>query len=307
MPGGSWVSDSFTYRAISGGLTSQPATMSYWIAEINDAPAFTPGGDVAVAEDSAPYSATWASGISPGPASESWQSVDFDVTDVTVVGGGALFASPPAIDADGTLTFTPAAGVSGVAQVTVEARDDGGLDDHGLASLPQPPDDTSEPVTFQITVAGDNDLPVATNDARTIIEDQGGTSLSVLANDTDADGDALTVTAVTGATKGTATVVANDVRYLAAANAHGTDTFTYAVSDGHGGTDTATVTVAITSVNDSPVAIDDAVTVADGPAVSIPVAGQRHRCRWRPDQDLRRYPGQPWDRGDHWRWDRTDL
>ena len=94
--------------------------------------------------------------------------------------------------------------------------------------------------------------------------------MSVLANDTDADGDALTVTTVTGATKGTATVVANDVRYLAAANAHGTDTFTYAVSDGHGGTDTATVTVVITSVNDSPVAIDDAVTVADGPAAYHP-------------------------------------
>jgi large repetitive protein len=271
VSGGSWVSDTFTYRAISGGLSSEPATMSYWIAEINDAPTFTPGADVSIAEDSAPYSATWATAVSPGPPSESWQSVDFAVTDVAVAGGGSLFTVPPSIAADGTLTFTAAPGASGVAAVTVQAHDDGGLDDHGIAALPEPPADTSDAVTFQITVSGANDAPVAGNDARTVVEDQANVALSVLGNDTDPDGDPLTITAVTGGTKGTATIAANDVRYLPAANAVGTDTISYTVSDGHGGTDTATVVVTITPINDSPVAVDDVATVADGPAVAIPV------------------------------------
>ena len=71
--------------------------------------------------------------------------MDFEVTDVTVAGGGALFANPPAIDGDGVLTFAAAAGASGAAHVTVQAKDDGGLDEHGIETLTQPPDDTSDP------------------------------------------------------------------------------------------------------------------------------------------------------------------
>ena len=138
-PGGTWVSDSFTYRAFNGGLYSESATARFWIAEINDAPSFTPGTDVAIAEDSASYGAAWAFAISPGPQSESWQSVTFEITDVSVSGGGTLFATLPAIDADGVLTFAALPGASGTAQVTVQAQDDGGLDDHGIerwSSLP---------------------------------------------------------------------------------------------------------------------------------------------------------------------------
>jgi VCBS repeat-containing protein len=271
VSGGTWVSDSFTYRAFDGESYSDPATARYWIAEINDPPSFTPGADVVVAEDSAPYGAGWASAISPGPPSESWQSVAFEVTDVTVAGGGTLFTVPPAIAADGRLTFTTAAGASGVAQVTVLATDDGGLDDHGIETLVQPPDDTSEPVTFQITVSGANDAPIANDDARTVTEDQAATALSVRSNDSDPDGDVLTITAVGNPPKGTASIVSNDIRYIPDANTWGIDTFNYTVSDGHGGTDTATVTINVTPVNDAPVAVNDVASVMDGPAVAIPV------------------------------------
>ena len=71
--------------------------------------------------------------------------------------------------------------------------------------------------------------------------------------------------------KGTASIVGNDVRYVPDANAFGRDTFAYAVSDGHGATDTATVSITITPVNDAPVANNDSATVMDGPAVTIPV------------------------------------
>jgi hypothetical protein len=52
--------------------------MKIWVAPINDAPTFTPGAaTVTVGEDSGSYSAQWATNVSPGPVSESWQIVPF--------------------------------------------------------------------------------------------------------------------------------------------------------------------------------------------------------------------------------------
>jgi uncharacterized repeat protein (TIGR01451 family) len=102
--------------------------------------------------------------------------------------------------------------------------------------------------------------PEAGDDTATTPEDTAVT-IDLFANDSDADGDPLTLTAVTQPAHGTVTVitpgVAGRVSYAPAANFHGTDTFTYAVSDGTGGTDTATVTVTVTPVNDPPVALND--------------------------------------------------
>ena len=47
------------------------------------------------------------------------------------------------------------------------------------------------------------------------------------------------------------------VTYTPAANFTGTDTFTYTVRDGNGGSDDGTVTVTVDPVNDAPVAVDD--------------------------------------------------
>jgi hypothetical protein len=55
-----------------------------------------------------------------------------------------LFAFPPAIGADGTLTFTPRPNVRGTADITIQLQDDGGTADGGL--------DTSAPQKFQITI-----------------------------------------------------------------------------------------------------------------------------------------------------------
>ena len=81
-PGGSWVSDSFTYRVSDGSTWSSPATMRYWVAPINDPPTITPGGTVTVAEDSGSYSATWATNIDPGP-NEADQTVHFELGPVS--------------------------------------------------------------------------------------------------------------------------------------------------------------------------------------------------------------------------------
>ena len=74
--------------------------------------------------------------------------------------------------------------------------------------------------------------------------------IDVLAGDTDPDNDTLTVTNVTDPANGTAVIENNKVRYTPDKNLYGTDTFNYTVSDGNGGTDTATVKVTVDPVID---------------------------------------------------------
>ena len=85
-----------------------------------------------------------------------------------------------------------------------------------------------------------------------------GVVFQVLANDTDADGNTLTVTHVQGALHGTVTIVDGDdadgdaVMYTPDLDYAGQDNFTYAISDNHGGTDFADVAVDVTAVADDP-------------------------------------------------------
>lgn len=96
--------------------------------------------------------------------------------------------------------------------------------------------------------------PVAVSDSATTAEDAAAT-VNVLANDTDPDGDTLTVAAVGTPAHGSTSINADGtITYTPAANYNGTDSFTYTISDGHGGTATATVSVTVTPVNDAPVA-----------------------------------------------------
>lgn len=90
-----------------------------------------------------------------------------------------------------------------------------------------------------------NHAPVAGNDA--VRTDPGiASTISVLANDSDADGDSLSVTAVSNAAHGTVVRNANGtVTYTPMAGYTGADSFTYTLSDGHGGTATGTVSVTI--------------------------------------------------------------
>src|SRR5207249_9618365 len=112
-----------------------------------------------------------------------------------------------------------------------------------------------------VTIAGAevNDPPVANNDAATTAEDTAVT-IAVLTNDTDPDGDTLVVSGVGTAAHGTTAINPDKtITYTPAANYNGSDTFSYTIGDGHGGTATATVSLTITAVNDAPVAADQAV------------------------------------------------
>lgn len=111
-----------------------------------------------------------------------------------------------------------------------------------------------------------NTAPTPQNDTATTNEDTPVT-INVLLNDTDPDGNTLTLQSVANGSKGTTAINAGQVVYTPNANANGTDTFTYVVSDGALSA-SANVTVTITPVNDAPVAVADSVTVTkDTPKV----------------------------------------
>ena len=256
LPGGQWVSDSFTYHVIDDdGASSNIATYRFWIAPVNDAPTFTPGSSVVAGWPGEAYDQPWATSISPGP-NEATQNVHFEITNTNLHGNPSLFAVAPTIGATGRLSFTLAAGQLGSATIAVVAKDDGGLESYSGVTIH--PDDTSDPITFDIIVS-DDQAPLAVDDSPTVGEDAGAVPIDVLVNDSDPDSDTLTITGVTNGALGTVAITGGgtNVTYTPNANANGSDAFTYTISDGHGGTDTASVAVTITPVNDAPNAVND--------------------------------------------------
>ena len=99
--------------------------------------------------------------------------------------------------------------------------------------------------------------------AATTAEDVALNNIDVLGNDTDVDGDTLTVTGAS-ALNGTVTVNGDGtLNYTPNLNFNGTDTISYDIADGNGGTATGTLTINVTAVNDNPVANADSDTTAE--------------------------------------------
>ena len=134
--------------------------------------------------------------------------------------------------------------------------------------------------SVQVTVSGGGgggddddggDAPRALDDAAETAEDTPVT-IAVLENDSDADGDPLTVVEVSAPAHGTAVLVdAGTVRYTPEPDFHGPDRFTYVVGDGSGLTAQAAVDVTVLPVNDAPRALDDAAETAEDTPVTIAV------------------------------------
>ncbi|OJT19907.1 hypothetical protein BO221_32385 [Archangium sp. Cb G35] len=155
------------------------------------------------------------------------------------------------------VTFTPEADFSGTATFAYTVGD-GRLTDTG---------------TVSVTIRPVNDAPVAVAD--TVSTDKNAELVipmaTLLANDTDADGDALVVAGVGSATHGRVMLSGGNVTFLPQKNFTGTATFEYRVSDGPG-LGTATVTVTVNPKNNAPVASGDAARTDEDTAVVIPTA-----------------------------------
>ncbi|MFT7629918.1 MAG: VCBS repeat-containing protein [Mariniblastus sp.] len=107
---------------------------------------------------------------------------------------------------------------------------------------------------FDLVVLPVNDAPVALNDGFTINEDNPLFADVVAPNDTDSENDTLIANVVAGPSRADSFVLNPDgtFTYQPNVNFHGTDSFTYQVSDGNGGFDTATATITVNSINDAP-------------------------------------------------------
>jgi VCBS repeat-containing protein len=111
----------------------------------------------------------------------------------------------------------------------------------------------SAAATVSITVTPVNDPPTANDDSAAAQEDAAIVTVDVLANDTDADNTRLMVISATQGANGSVTINTDStLTYAPNRDFCGTETFTYTLSDGKGGTDTATVNVTIEAVNDAP-------------------------------------------------------
>ena len=158
----------------------------------------------------------------------------------------------------GIVTFTPNANFNGSDSFSYTITDALGRSDTAIVN---------------VTVNPINDAPIASGDSVSIDED-GSAAVSVLGNDSDIDGDSLSIAGITQGANGT--VVDNGdgtITYTPNANFNGSDSFTYTISDGNGGTDTASVSVTVNPINDAPVASGDSVSVDENGSVVVSVLG----------------------------------
>jgi CshA-type fibril repeat protein/VCBS repeat-containing protein len=226
-------SDSFSYTASDTNGATDTASVTVTVNAVNDAP--TAQDDSATTDEDASLTIGVLSNDS---------DVDGDAISITSVSQPANGVAT--VNADGTITFAPEPNFNGSASFTYTITD---------------PSGETAKATVTVTVNAVNDAPVAADDVAATEEDT-TIIIAVLANDSDVDGDSLAVASFTQGAHGVVTLnVDNTLTYNPVANFSGADSFTYTVSDGNGGADTATVSVMINGVNDPPLAINDEVAV----------------------------------------------
>jgi hypothetical protein len=181
--------------------------------------------------------------------------------DLGTIGAPECDAGPPS-SCEATVTYTPDDDYSGPDVFTYRVADGA---------------DGADGAEVHITVTPKSDPPVAGDDSIGANEDAPVViaHTTLLVNDTDVDaGTTLTITDVDAASAEGGTIVDNGdetLTYTSPANYSGPDSFDYTLSDGTGGTDTATVTVTVTSVNDDPVADDETVSGFEDQARNVNV------------------------------------
>ncbi|QWC15844.1 tandem-95 repeat protein [Cellulomonas dongxiuzhuiae] len=237
----------FTY-AVSDATAADTATVTVVVA--NDAP---------VAVDDAATTATDTPITVDVLANDTDANIPGSTQELTVTTVTADNGATAGIGEDGRVTVTLATGFRGDVTVTYTVSDGAGGEDTGILVVS---------VANASPVVGD-DGPVTTPTDTSVLVD-------VLANDSDANGDPLSVVPGSltppvdgdGTAQGTVTVEDGQVRYVPAPGFAGTVTFEYDVTDG---TSTTTGTVSVTVANAAPVAVDDAATTATDTPITVDV------------------------------------
>ncbi|HHY0397502.1 TPA: tandem-95 repeat protein, partial [Vibrio parahaemolyticus] len=231
-----------TYTVTDGALTDQ-ATVKVTVNAVNDTPVVESNiADQALAEDFTPYT------IDLNTAFSDVDNVDGELT-FSVSGNSNIQVAI----VNGIATITPTADWNGSETLTFTATDPSG-------------ESISQTVNFTVAPVAD-----IVADKATVVEDT-STVIKVLGNDTfEGDGKVVSLDTNNGPANGTVSVNPDgSVTYTPNDNYHGTDSFTYIVTSG-GVSESTTVSVDVTPVNDAPVAKDDIATTQEDTAVTIDV------------------------------------
>ncbi|HCG7963094.1 TPA: tandem-95 repeat protein [Vibrio parahaemolyticus] len=231
-----------TYTITDGALTDQ-ATVNVTVNAVNDTPVVESSiADQTLAEDFTPYT------IDLNTAFSDVDNVDGELT-FSVSGNSNIQVAI----VNGIATFTPTADWNGSEALTFTATDPSG-------------ESVSQTVNFTVAPVAD----IVADSAR-VVEDT-PTIIKVLGNDTfEGDDKVVSLDTNNGPANGTVSVNPDgSVTYTPNDNYHGTDSFTYIVTSG-GVSESTTVSVDVTPVNDAPVAKDDIATTQEDTVVTIDV------------------------------------
>ncbi|TBT77010.1 tandem-95 repeat protein, partial [Vibrio parahaemolyticus] len=231
-----------TYTVTDGALTDQ-ATVKVTVNAVNDTPVVESNiADQTLTEDFTPYT------IDLNTAFSDVDNVDGELT-FSVSGNSNIQVAI----VNGIATITPTADWNGSETLTFTATDPSG-------------ESVSQPVNFTVAPVAD-----IVADKATVVEDT-STVIKVLGNDTfESDGKVVSLDTNNGPANGTVSVNPDgSVTYTPNDNYQGTDSFTYIVTSG-GVSESTTVSVDVTPVNDAPVAKDDIATTQEDTAVTIDV------------------------------------
>jgi hypothetical protein len=250
-----WGADSFTYTANDGQAESNIGRVRVTVRPVNDAP---------IAVDDA-FTTSENTGVLLTVLDNDTDVDGDDIVEALKISDplhGTVEAAPY-----GAFLYTPAPGWSGTDSFTYT------VSDGDLVSI--------QPATVTITVTEVNDAPVAGPDGPFSLPEDGtyfhvpgpGAPISLLLNDTDTDGPLpLTAVLVSTTTHGALTFTPDGgFTYQPEADWSGTDSFDYQAYDGDLYSNTITVQIDVTPVNDDPTAVDDDATTLEDVAVTVDV------------------------------------
>ncbi|BDB56358.1 hypothetical protein SHINM13_06540 [Flavobacterium ammonificans] len=267
---------------LSDGNSTDTAVLDIYVAPVNQTPIARPDAKT-INEDTTATGNVLSDGT---PDSDPDANTVLKVTQYSFTIGSTVYTYPAGtttsipgvgvivVNADGTYTFTPNSNYNGVVPVITYTI----TDDNNLAAT-----GATVSSTLTITITPVNDNPITVNDDNKVTPEDTPISGNVLTNDSDPEGTAITVTqftingtnypAGTSATiTGVGTLIVNtngSFTFTPAANYSGAvPTVTYTARDADGGTGTATLKLAVTPVNDAPVAVDDTVSTPENTAAT---------------------------------------
>ncbi len=249
-PAASFVgTEVFTYTITDGNNRYDTATVTVTVQDVNEAPVIDQTSPISVTidEDGSP---TAFSPLALSATDGDGDAMTWSIFDQGNIGTASISGTNP--NPSSTINYAPTANMNGADSFVVRVSDGrGGTDD----------------ITVNVTINPQNDNPDAVDDNLSVNEQSSNNTLTPLTNDTiyPDSGETLTITAVgTPNNGGSVTININntDLNYTPLSTFIGTEVFTYTISDGNGGSDTATISVSVDDVNFAP-------TITEGTSTSV--------------------------------------